>query len=84
MPDRTGAPPPAPRPASAPSIPCRKRGIEPERAIQLFGAERLLRTPDCGFATFADNRLNSDRIAQAKLAALAQAAQILRQRRYSA
>jgi 5-methyltetrahydropteroyltriglutamate--homocysteine methyltransferase len=52
-------------------------------AIQLFGAERLLRTPDCGFATFADNRLNSDRIAQAKLAALA-LVQILRQRRYSA
>jgi 5-methyltetrahydropteroyltriglutamate--homocysteine methyltransferase len=51
-----------------------------EKAIQLFGAERLLLTPDCGFATFADNPLNSDRVAEAKLAALAQAAQILRER----
>jgi 5-methyltetrahydropteroyltriglutamate--homocysteine methyltransferase len=51
-----------------------------EKAIQLFGAERLLLTPDCGFATFADNPLNSDRVAEAKLAALAQAAAILRER----
>jgi 5-methyltetrahydropteroyltriglutamate--homocysteine methyltransferase len=51
-----------------------------ERAIALFGAERLLLTPDCGFATFADNPLNSDRVAEAKLAALAQAAEILRAR----
>ena len=51
-----------------------------EKAIQLFGADRLLITPDCGFATFADNPLNSERVAEAKLAALAQAAQILRER----
>jgi len=51
-----------------------------ERAIQLFGAERLLLTPDCGFATFADNPLNSDRVAEAKLTVLAQAAAILRER----
>ncbi len=51
-----------------------------EQAIQLFGAERLLLTPDCGFATFADNPLNSERVAEAKLHALAQAAQILRER----
>jgi 5-methyltetrahydropteroyltriglutamate--homocysteine methyltransferase len=49
-------------------------------AIDLFGAERLLLTPDCGFATFADNPLNSGATAEAKLAALAQAAQILRLR----
>jgi 5-methyltetrahydropteroyltriglutamate--homocysteine methyltransferase len=55
-----------------------------ERAIELFGAERLLLTPDCGFATFADNPLNSNRVAQAKLAALAQAAQILRERHHIA
>ncbi|MDQ2823683.1 MAG: 5-methyltetrahydropteroyltriglutamate--homocysteine methyltransferase [Pseudomonadota bacterium] len=51
-----------------------------EKAIALFGAERLLLTPDCGFATFADNPLNSDRVAEAKLAVLAQAAAILRAR----
>jgi len=51
-----------------------------ERAIALFGAERVLLTPDCGFATFADNPVNSDAIAQAKLAALAQATRKLRER----
>jgi len=51
-----------------------------EHAIQLFGAERLLLTPDCGFATFADNPLTSAAIAEAKLATLAGAARILRER----
>lgn len=51
-----------------------------EHAIQLFGAQRVLLTPDCGFATFADNPLNSAATAEAKLAALAGAAAILRQR----
>ena len=49
-----------------------------ERAINLFGAERVLLTPDCGFATFADNPVNSERIAEAKLGVLAQAAAALR------
>lgn len=51
-----------------------------EHAINLFGAERVLLTPDCGFATFADNPVNSDQTAEAKLAALAQAAAMLRDR----
>ncbi len=51
-----------------------------EQAIGLFGAERVLLTPDCGFATFADNPVNSDATAQAKLAALARATQLLRER----
>lgn len=51
-----------------------------ERAIRLFGAERLLLTPDCGFATFADNPVSSEAIAEAKLAALVQASAILRER----
>ena len=29
------------------------------RAVALFGAERVLLTPDCGFATFADNPIAS-------------------------
>ena len=53
-----------------------------ERAVQLFGVDRVLLTPDCGFATFADNPVNSESIAEAKLAALAQAAAILRQRHH--
>jgi 5-methyltetrahydropteroyltriglutamate--homocysteine methyltransferase len=55
-----------------------------EHAIQLFGAERVLLTPDCGFATFADNPLNSGGTAEAKLAALAQATLLLRARHHIA
>ncbi len=55
-----------------------------ERAIALFGAERVLLTPDCGFATFADNPVNSEVIAEAKLAALGQAAHRLRERHHLA
>ena len=51
-----------------------------EHAIQLFGRDRVLFTPDCGFATFADNPIASDRIAEAKLRVMAEAAAILRQR----
>ncbi|MDN4053109.1 5-methyltetrahydropteroyltriglutamate--homocysteine methyltransferase [Massilia sp. YIM B02763] len=51
-----------------------------EHAVQMFGAGRVLLTPDCGFATFADNPLNSAATAEAKLAALAGAARILRER----
>ena len=29
------------------------------RAVKLFGADRVLLTPDCGFATFADNPVSS-------------------------
>ena len=43
-------------------------------AIDLFGADRLLLHPDCGFATFADNPICSAATAEAKLAAIAQAA----------
>jgi 5-methyltetrahydropteroyltriglutamate--homocysteine methyltransferase len=37
-------------------------------ARDLFGAERLLLHPDCGFATFADNPICTPEIAEAKLA----------------
>lgn len=43
------------------------------RAIDLFGADRLLLHPDCGFATFADNPICSNALAEAKLAAIVQA-----------
>ncbi len=49
------------------------------RAIDLFGAERVLLTPDCGFATFADNPVAAPRVAEDKLRAIAKAAAILRQ-----
>lgn len=49
-----------------------------QRAIGLFGAERLLLHPDCGFATFADNPICSAQIAEAKLAAISRAAQQFR------
>jgi 5-methyltetrahydropteroyltriglutamate--homocysteine methyltransferase len=49
-----------------------------ERAMKVFGPERLLLTPDCGFATFADNPVASATVAEAKLRAIAQAALVLR------
>ena len=51
-----------------------------EEAIQIFGKARVLLNPDCGFATFADNPVSSDRVAEGKLKALAQAAARLRER----
>ena len=47
-------------------------------AIRNFGADRVLLTPDCGFATFADNPVSSAAIAEQKLHAIAQASEILR------
>jgi len=41
------------------------------RAVELFGAERLLLNPDCGFATFADNPIVTADVAEAHLAVLA-------------
>ncbi len=41
------------------------------RAMELFGEHRVLLTPDCGFATFADNAIASAQVAAAKLAAMA-------------
>jgi 5-methyltetrahydropteroyltriglutamate--homocysteine methyltransferase len=48
------------------------------RAVDLFGAERVLLTPDCGFATFADSPVASARIAEDQLRAIGRAAAILR------
>jgi 5-methyltetrahydropteroyltriglutamate--homocysteine methyltransferase len=63
------------------------RGVEPvadivaraRAAIQMLGPGRVLLTPDCGFATFADNPVSSSSVAEAKLGAIARAAEILRQ-----
>ncbi len=51
-----------------------------EHAVQLFGAERVLLNPDCGFATFADNPIVTADVAQTQLAVLAQARDVLRER----
>jgi 5-methyltetrahydropteroyltriglutamate--homocysteine methyltransferase len=55
-----------------------------EHAIDLFGAQRVLLTPDCGFATFADNPLASAQVAEQKLAAIARVAQRLREKHFVA
>jgi 5-methyltetrahydropteroyltriglutamate--homocysteine methyltransferase len=47
------------------------------RAVELFGAERVWLTPDCGFATFADTPVTSASVAEAKLRAMSQAADVL-------
>ena len=49
-------------------------------AIDLFGVDRVLLNPDCGFATFADNPITQAEIAEAKLSSLARAARKLRRR----
>jgi 5-methyltetrahydropteroyltriglutamate--homocysteine methyltransferase len=51
-----------------------------ERAISLFGVERVVLTPDCGFATFADNPIALPALAEQKLAVIKRAALILCQR----
>ena len=43
------------------------------QAVHLFGRERVLLTPDCGFATFADNPVASAGVAEAKLKAMVRA-----------
>ena len=48
------------------------------RAVDLFGEERVLLTPDCGFATFADNPVASASTAEAKLRAIVQARDLVR------
>jgi 5-methyltetrahydropteroyltriglutamate--homocysteine methyltransferase len=48
------------------------------RAIDLFGEPRVLLTPDCGFATFADTPIAPAGVAEAKLRAIVQAAALLR------
>jgi 5-methyltetrahydropteroyltriglutamate--homocysteine methyltransferase len=48
------------------------------RAVTLFGPERVLLTPDCGFATFADTPITTVRLAEDKLRAIVQAAKLVR------
>ncbi len=48
------------------------------RAVELLGPDRVLLVPDCGFATFADSPLAPARVAESKLAAIAEAAVLLR------
>jgi 5-methyltetrahydropteroyltriglutamate--homocysteine methyltransferase len=55
-----------------------------ERAVALFGADRIRLNPDCGFATFADNPLASADGAEQKLSAIAHTARMLRQKYYGA
>ena len=59
--------------ASAEAIATRAR-----RAIEIFGAERVLLTPDCGFATFADNPIAPAARAEATLRAIADATTLVR------
>src|SRR5262245_12757127 len=48
------------------------------RAVETFGPDRVLLTPDCGFATFADSPVTSAAVAEAKLSAVVEAARLLR------
>ncbi|HEY9715863.1 MAG TPA: vitamin-B12 independent methionine synthase [Trichormus sp.] len=48
-----------------------------EQATALVSPDRLVFTPDCGFATFADNPVASATIAEAKLKAVSEAVKLL-------
>jgi 5-methyltetrahydropteroyltriglutamate--homocysteine methyltransferase len=50
-------------------------------ALAHVPAERVFLNPDCGFGTFASRPMNAPEVARAKLEAMAQAADRLRQRR---
>lgn len=49
-----------------------------KQAIELFGVDRVLLNTDCGFATFADNPIQSARAAERDLSLIAQARDQLR------
>jgi 5-methyltetrahydropteroyltriglutamate--homocysteine methyltransferase len=49
-----------------------------EGAVRMFGEARVLVTPDCGFATFADNPVASAPVAEEKLRVIALAVESLR------
>ena len=51
-----------------------------EAAARLFGPDRVVLNPDCGFATFADSPVSSAAVAEGKLGAIANAARTLRDR----
>lgn len=51
-----------------------------EQAVALFGPSRVMLNPDCGFATFADSPISPGEIARQKIANMAAAAQILREK----
>lgn len=51
-----------------------------DQAVAIFGPERVLLTPNCGFAPYAARPLTTAAIAEAKLGAIVQAARLLRKR----
>ncbi|QEH34749.1 5-methyltetrahydropteroyltriglutamate--homocysteine methyltransferase [Aquisphaera giovannonii] len=53
-----------------------------EKAIALFGPDRVLLNPDCGFATFADSPISKFHDAQHKLQSLVVASRRLRRRHF--
>ncbi|MFO0984165.1 MAG: sulfurtransferase TusA family protein [Planctomycetota bacterium] len=55
--------------------------VRARRAIGVFGRERVLLTPDCGFATFALHPVSSAPIAEAKLQAVVRARDLVHARR---
>lgn len=58
--------------------PVEEVGAKIARAIDLFGKDRLLFHPDCGFATFADNPICSATAAEDKLKVIVEAVERMR------
>ncbi len=51
-----------------------------ERALRWFRPEQIYLNPDCGFGCFANRCVNDERTATAKVAQMAKAARVLRER----
>jgi len=49
-----------------------------EEALRYLGPDQIFLNPDCGFGTFSQRPMNTAEVAARKLAAMAQAAGILR------
>ena len=56
------------------------KGANVAEMTRVLGPERVLLTPACGFATFADNPIASAEVAEGKLTAMAVASARLRER----
>jgi methionine synthase II (cobalamin-independent) len=51
-----------------------------EKALAYFAPERIFLNPDCGFGCFANRCVNDEQTAAAKMARIAEAARVLRDR----
>ncbi len=54
-----------------------------ELALEMYGPDQIFLNPDCGFGTFSNSPVNSSQVAAQKLAAIVEAARVLRARDFA-